>query len=264
MKVRNHFRYLRKGIYYELFAPHRSGHGIHSPFLYEFVRQVLTSEKKPYNEKIIKKIRKKAKRDTTIVPDIDYGAGSGYKSNSRKTVSRIYRHSAVPAAYGRILFRLANYFAPSCIIELGTSLGFSAMYLALGNPDATILTIEGNPACARLAENFIKEAGINNTTVINDEFEHALQNISIQHPLLVFIDGNHTREATLGYFNFFLKYKNEDSVLVFDDIHWSRGMEEAWDIIRDHGEVKVTVDLFRMGIVFFSKELSKQNFVIKF
>ncbi|HYX08805.1 MAG TPA: class I SAM-dependent methyltransferase [Bacteroidales bacterium] len=264
MNFSKHFRYIRKGIQYELFAPHRSGHGIHSPFLYEFVREVLTSRKKPDIEKSIEKIRKKVKKDNTLVSEIEFGAGSGYKNKGQKTVSQIVNNSAIPLKYGRMLFRLTSHYSPKNIIELGTSLGFSAMYLASGNMEANVITIEGNPLCARLAENLISEAGITNVAVINKEFRSALQDIKVEHPLLVFIDGNHTKEATLAYFYHFLILKNENTIMVFDDIHWSTGMEQAWHIITENKQVKVTVDLFRMGIVFFREALSKQNFVIKF
>ena len=264
MSFSKHFRYIRKGIQYELFAPHRSGHGIHSPFLYEFVRKVLTSEKKPGIEKSIEKIRKKVKKDNTIVSEIEFGAGSGYKTKGQKSVRQIAKNSAIPRKYGRMLFRLTSHFGPKNVIELGTSLGFSAMYLASGNPAANVITVEGNPDCASLADSLIRQAGIKNVSVINNEFRSVLEDFKIQHPLLVFFDGDHTKEATLEYFLYFLNHQDENTIMVFDDIHWSKGMEEAWTIIRKHEQVKVTVDLFRMGIVFFKKTLSKQHFVIKF
>jgi hypothetical protein len=41
-------------------------------------------------------------------------------------------------------------------------------------------------------------------------------------------------------------------------------MEEAWAAIKADNMVKVTIDMFHMGIVFFKKELTKQHFNIRF
>ena len=80
---------------------------------------------------------------------------------------------------------------------------------------------------------------------------------------LVFFDGNHQKEATLKYFNMLLPLAHNDSVFIFDDIHWSRGMEEAWEAIKDHPQVRVTIDSFYWGIVFFRKEQEKEHFIIR-
>ncbi|MDR9458281.1 MAG: class I SAM-dependent methyltransferase [Salegentibacter sp.] len=80
---------------------------------------------------------------------------------------------------------------------------------------------------------------------------------------LIYFDGHHTKEATLKYFELLLPTAHNDSVFVFDDIHWSRGMEEAWDIIKKHPEVRVSIDTFHLGLIFFRKEQVKQDFIIR-
>ena len=80
----------------------------------------------------------------------------------------------------------------------------------------------------------------------------------------VFFDGNHTKKATLDYFRVCLISKHNDSVFVFDDIHWSKEMKEAWMEIKEHPEVTVTVDLFQWGVVFFRKEQRKEHFTIRY
>jgi predicted O-methyltransferase YrrM len=79
----------------------------------------------------------------------------------------------------------------------------------------------------------------------------------------VFVDGNHQKEATLRYFKLCLPKVHENSLLIFDDIYWSRGMKEAWNEIKAHPEVTVTVDLFWIGLVYFRKGQVKEDFVIK-
>ena len=81
----------------------------------------------------------------------------------------------------------------------------------------------------------------------------------------VFVDGNHKYEPTIQYFNTLLPKLHEQSILVFDDIHWSKEMEQAWLEIQGHPSVTLTIDLFFIGLVFFRKEnIAKQNMVIRF
>ncbi len=80
---------------------------------------------------------------------------------------------------------------------------------------------------------------------------------------LIYIDGNHQKEATLRYFKQLLPTVHNDSVMIFDDIHWSPEMEEAWEEIREHSAVKVTIDTFQWGLVFFRREQEKEHFVIR-
>ena len=80
---------------------------------------------------------------------------------------------------------------------------------------------------------------------------------------LIYFDGNHSKKATLEYFELLLPTLTNDAVWIFDDIHWSKDMEEAWEIIKNHSKVKVTIDTFQWGIVFFRKEQEKEHFVIR-
>lgn len=100
----------------------------------------------------------------------------------------------------------------------------------------------------------------------NQEFNHVLVSTlkKIGIPELVFFDGNHTKEATLRYFEACLQFIAERTVFVFDDIYWSPGMKEAWEVIVSHPEVRTSIDLYRLGVVFFDKKIAKQHFVLKY
>jgi predicted O-methyltransferase YrrM len=248
----------------------RTKFGLHSPFLYELAVKVLDDKrpKKEYSE--IESLRKKLKSNHTPVEITDMGAGSGAgPGNEAKKVRRIKSivlASAVRPKYGKLLFRLSGWFKPKTILELGTSLGIGSMYLAEGNPSAELITIEGSAETARLAqENFVK-LEIKNIRSLTGSFDQVLPQILKDNPLfdLIYIDGNHQYEATLRYYSLLKDYINNDSLIIFDDIHWSKEMEQAWHEICSKPEVTVSVDLFQFGLVFFSKKLSKQHFVIRF
>lgn len=236
---------------------------IHSPFIYSFLSNVLSDETSTGVFNKIEKIRKELLKDTSLVKYNDLGAG---KRDGLKEVGRIAAGSAVPARYGRLLFRIVRFFMPENMIELGTSLGISAMYQFAATKSSRMITVEGCMDLSLIAERNFLTLGFSNIELMISDFDDAVVNIfeCVPKADYVFIDGNHTEEATIRYFRLFLEKHHEHSVFIFDDIHWSKDMERAWDYIRSHPDVKVTVDLFRFGIVLFRKELSRQNFIIRF
>ena len=196
----------------------------------------------------------------------DLGAGSSQHKGIKRKVRDIAKYSAKSAKYGQLLYRLSSHFHPSQILELGTSLGISTLYLSLGNEYATITTIEGCPEIAALAKKHFSSIHNSPIEVIIGDFRKALpvylqKNSGLD---LVFFDGNHRREPTLEYFRLCLEKANADSLFIFDDIHWSEEMEEAWAEIKNHPDVTVTLDLFFIGLVFFRKGQQKQHFTIRF
>jgi len=251
---------------YVLFSGHRKGHGIHSPFVFELVTKVFND--KEYHDAFtgIEDIRKELLRSDKIIKVKDLGAGSKITGSINRKIKDIVRYSSVKEKYGKLLFHLVSYFMPGIILELGTSLGISTLYMALANSNAKVLTIEGCPETAAVAKDNFDKAGAGNIELLEGEFDEVLADISRKdiRPDFVFIDGNHRKDATLRYFEHIIKNCGNDTVFVFDDIHWSSGMEEAWNKIKAHREVTVTIDIFFMGIIFLKKELSKEDFVIKY
>lgn len=241
---------------------------IHSPFVFEFAEKVLHDHSHYNDYKKIDEIRKSMHRNNRSIELIDFGAGAKtypYSTYIRK-IKTIAKRTEQPLKYSNILYRIASFYRPANILELGTSLGLSTMNFALGNPDSKIISVEGCASVASVAEDNFKKLGIENIRVIIGNFDNTLPKLLEKEasPDLVFFDGNHRKDKTLDYFNLCLKKVNNNTIFVFDDIHWSAGMEEAWEIIKSHAEVKVTIDLFLMGIVFFRKELSKQDFMIRY
>jgi predicted O-methyltransferase YrrM len=198
--------------------------------------------------------------DSTSLSSVDFGAGSKKKRTNR-TIADITRIASVNERYGRLLYRLAGYYNPSHIIELGTAAGISTQYLATGNPRAEVITVEGNPQLAEVASRNFRINRIKNITVINSSFDDVLPQLAnyIGPGDLVYIDGNHTAEATWRYYSAFISRGNSP-ILVLDDINWSLDMRSAWRKIRSHASNGVIIDLFHMGICFNNLQSPKQIF----
>ena|SRR2546423_14737 len=252
---------------YYLTASNGKGHGVHSPFVFEFITQVLNNDREYYCYKTIEQLRHQLKHNNTLLVLEDLGAGSRVHASYKRKVSDIATSSLKPKKFAQLLFRMVNFYKPETILELGTSLGITTAYLASVDPCNKIITIEGAKAVAGIAGKNFQQLQLNNIQIAEGNFDDTLPTTidQLSRIDLAFIDGNHRKEPTLKYFNEILTKTTESSILIFDDIHWSREMEEAWQNIKAHPSVTLSIDLFFIGIIFFRKEQKvKQHFAIRF
>ncbi len=260
-------RLAAKYVRYYLTASNGKGHGIHSPFVFAFIEQVLNDKRNFYAYDKIEACRNRMLVDDRLLSVEDFGAGSVSGNKKQRRVSAIARSAAKSRKLGQLLFRVVNYYHPVQIIELGTSLGISSAYLAMGYPKASLVTLEGAQSVAAVAQENFAELGIESIETITGNFDEILGAVLNKMPAvdLAFIDGNHRASPTLQYFEQLLKKTSRPAILVFDDIHWSADMEHAWTQVKNHPDVLLTIDLFFMGFVFFSSDFKvKQHFVIRF
>jgi predicted O-methyltransferase YrrM len=257
----------KKYLHYYLSASNSKGHGVHSPFVYNFIKNVLNNKKTHACFHSIEKLRKELLHDKRIVEVEDFGAGSLAVPNKKKRVSDITKAFLKSKKLAQLLFRVVDYYKPETIIELGTSLGITTIYLATANKNATVFTLEGSRNIAAIAKNNFQIAGVSNIKLIEGNFDDTLPSalLQAQKADLVYVDGNHRKLPTLNYFEQFLRKSDDQSIFIFDDIHWSLEMEDAWKEIQHHPDVTLTIDLFFIGLVFFRKDFKyKQHFVIRF
>ena len=243
----------------------KTRHGLHSPFVYRLVDEVIYDfqPKKVYAE--IENFRKQLLNDDRSITVTDLGAGSHVNNNKQKQVAQIAKNALKPPKLAQLLYRLAADAKPNNIIELGTCLGITSLYLQYAAPKTKIYTLEGCPETAGIAQQGFNNAGAKDITLMVGNFNDTLPGLIDKLPKLdfVFIDGNHQKQATLDYFHWSLPKVHEGCMLIFDDIYWSEGMKEAWAEIKAHPEVTITVDLFWIGLVFFRKGRLKEHFKIK-
>ena len=243
----------------------KNEHGVHSPFVFSLVTKCFYDKKNYTEYSILKNYRNSLLANKSRIDVTDFGAGSRvFKSNTR-AINQIAKNAGISKSRAELLFRITKYFQPSTILEIGTSLGLATSALSLGNPKAKITTLEG---CSNtLAEARANSSRFNfeNINLVETEFYSYIKNILLQASSihLIYFDGNHSKQATLEYFTLLLPTIANESVWVFDDIHWSKGMEEAWEIIKNHQKVTVSIDTFQWGIVFFREEQKKEHFVIR-
>ncbi len=259
----------------------KNEHGVHSPFVFDLVTKGFYDNTKYPEYETLKLYRKSLLANKNTIEVTDFGAGSRvFKSNVRE-ISKIAKTAGITPNNAELLFRIVRYFQPKSVLEIGTSLGLATSALSLGTEKAKIITLEGCPNTQKQAQEQLQAQSSNfkNIHFVNTKFENFFENLKpnsslkseqAKQPLnskpqifdLVYFDGNHSKKATLDYFEALLTTISNDSVWIFDDIHWSNEMEEAWEIIKKHPKVTVTIDTFQWGIVFFRTEQEKEHFCI--
>ncbi|MEW6470329.1 MAG: class I SAM-dependent methyltransferase [Bacteroidota bacterium] len=241
-------------------------YAIHSPFVFELVTRVFNDRSAYPPYKKTEGLRSALLRDTRIIHVTDLGAGSRMNKGSQRAVKEICRSAEKSSKYGQLLFRLVNYLKPQTIIDLGTSLGITTLYLSAGSPRARLHTIEGCPQTAAIAQANFHSQGADHIVLHTGNFDDRLPELLRKEERIdfAFFDGNHRKDPTLRYFELCLQRAHNASVFVFDDINWSAEMQQAWRLIKAHPRVTISIDLFSMGMVFFRKEQASQHFVIRF
>ncbi len=246
----------------------RSGnaHGLHSPFVFNLYCFIIHHDGYFPAYDTVEVLRDELLEDKTVLEVTDFGAGSHTGKTKKRKVSDIVRTAAKPPRLGKLLFRLANHFKPATILELGTSLGLTTSYLASARKTAQVYTLEGCPAIAAQARANFEKLRLQNVQLVEGNINTTLPQVleKVESLDFAFFDGNHRLEPTLRYFEACLTKAHEGSVFIFDDIYWSGEMVEAWQKIKQHPQVLLTVDLFYIGLVFFRTNQPKQHFTLRF
>ena len=246
----------------------RSGnaHGLHSPFVFGLYTAVVrhTGSYKAYAA--IEARRHQLLRSAASISVTDFGAGSHTGAGRQRRVAAIARTAAKPPHLAQLLFRLVNYRRPATVLELGTSLGLTTAYLAAADSRHRVVTFEGCSNVAAVARETFAALRLRNIEIVEGNLDDTLAPAlaALGSPVdFAFFDGNHRYEPTLRYFELCLAHRTDESLFVFDDIHWSEEMERAWAAIQAHPEVRLTVDLFHIGLVFFRQNQPKQHFSLR-
>ncbi|MFT7247480.1 MAG: putative O-methyltransferase YrrM [Arcticibacterium sp.] len=243
----------------------KNQHVIHSPFLFEFYLTCIKSKSLPFDNLEIQKYRNELLKDKREIKINDLGAGSKYSNKSHKSVCSIAKTAKKSEKWANILARIVAKYKYSTSIELGTSLGLSSLMIAKANPYGKVYTFEGCPETLNIAKEGFNKLGMSNITPLLGDIAQTLNTVLSQISRLdfAFFDANHQYDATMSYFRSCLGKAHENSCFVFDDIYWSEGMKKAWEEIKEHPEVTISLDFFQIGIVFFRKNQPKQHFVLR-
>jgi predicted O-methyltransferase YrrM len=235
------------------------GFGVQSPFAFSLLNDVIREKLPYYSFQQLNDVRKVLAKDKTTLLCNEQGA----KRHARKvrTVASVLRSSVKSQRQQEMLFRLVQFRKPEKLLEIGTSLGLTTAYLALGS-NSKVVTIEGCKACAARANELHQSIQLATIKVVEGDFDNVLPAVldEMQQVDFVFIDGNHRGEALLRYFEKCLMHTTPGAIIVVDDIYWSKDMYKAWKCIKAHSNVTVSFDLFHMGVLVVDSHVTRGSY----
>lgn len=240
-------------------------HSLHSPFLYHFYTQIIKADSVTGFERL-ERLRKELLNSKESLEVTELGAGSRIDNGQTRKIADITRHASTPPSFSRLLHRIITDQQYNTILELGTSLGQNTLYMQQASPNGKIYTLEGSPEIARKAQEHFDAFEADSIQLIEGNIDKTLADVlkEISHIDLAYLDANHRYEPTLRYFEQILPRLHDQSLVVIDDIHWSREMNEAWKKLRNHPRVSLSLDLFEGGLLFFNPELKKEHYILSF
>ncbi len=244
--------------YIKFLLKSKNQHAVHSPFVFGFITKCLYDKTNHGAYQELRKYRNKLLGSKAVINVEDFGSGSKKLQNER-SVKQMVKISGSTNKKTKILYGIANYFNLQNTLELGTHLGLGTQALALRTPNK-VTTVEG---CANTFGFTTSQLQLENISFINSKFSDYLQHQPKKKFDCIFFDGHHDKQGTIKYFTALKNHAHNDSIFIFDDIYWSKGMTDAWDSIINDPDVTVSLDCFHFGFVFFRKEQPKQHFIIR-
>ncbi len=185
--------------------------------------------------------------------------------NKMEMVSAICKNAASKIKFCQLLYCLIDNLNFKSVLEIGTNLGVSGTYILKAlkkHKDPKFISMEGLPGLCKISlKQFSSIIESKKVDIIEGLYDETFPILIKQNHLFdfVFIDGNHSEKPTLNYFDLIKKNFTKNSVLVFDDINWSKGMINAWNKIKNDKDVNYSIDLYQQGIVIIAKNDPNRN-----
>ncbi|TDO28526.1 O-methyltransferase [Sediminibacterium goheungense] len=257
------FQLAAKYLRFYVGASNSKGHGVHSPFVFDFIQYVLNDDRVFYAYRQIENLRQLLKADQRVLEIKVGGDTSGASTSGFRKIADIASSSVGSAKYGQLLFRITDKYGPSEILEIGTSLGITTGYLAMANPNTSVTTIEEAGSLAKIASANFQKLGIRNVRLLEGDINQQLSGWLAQgrNIDLALVNGLQVGKSVIRYYRSIRNNIHEKSILVFDGIHTGTDMEEVWKEIQQDQAVTLSIDLFGMGLVFFRKEFRVQQHI---
>ncbi|MFT4565128.1 MAG: putative O-methyltransferase YrrM [Saprospiraceae bacterium] len=230
-----------------------------SPHIAAIIKKVIWRNDIPKQiTDIIEKRRSELLNSRKSITPVDLGAGSFSGKTKMRSIAEIARNAVSEKAKCRLLYNTAQYYKPKNILELGTSLGISSLYLSKALPKSQIYTIEGDLQILGFASSH-KIPKTDNIQYINADFEQGLNKLLTdgQSMDLILIDGAHhskLQEALLPYYR---SLSHKKTVWIIDDIYWSEDMTAWWNSLIQEKQFNVAIDLFQFGILYYNDQIKE-------
>lgn len=243
----------------------RSGFGVHSPFVYHLITRVIGEKCAYYAFEEIELVRRQFYyREQRFPWVVRHGRKAGAVLD--KPVGEIVRREAIRPKQGALLFRLANYFQPAYILQIGASAGLATLYLTAYSKRSTCIALEQVPTLAPVARQVWEKGARTGIDLRVGEYGVLLPEALAELPRLDFVFFNRAEESgdRDALFDACARKAHTGTVMVITGIRGNRAMRDFWRSVCLRGEVTVTLDLYTLGIVLFNRKLHKRDYIVYF
>lgn len=232
-----------------------------SPILYAFYNQVVKRNVDKALFSNIEERRKNYLSDERIIDLIDHGAGSAMQSSKKRSIASIASTAVSSSSKCALLYKICQHFSYQNGLELGTSLGISALYMKMANKASQLTTIEGDPIIGQLIKTSLEQESIRSIT---GTFDEVLPHLNVESSLydLVYIDGGHRSDLIQNVMKLLDNLTNRLTVLIIDDIYWSSDMTSAWRDLKASDDYNVAIDLWHFGILYYDERAKESIDVV--
>lgn len=249
--------------YFRFLSKSTNQHGVHSPFVYSLVVKCFYDRKKYPAYREWRKAQKSLYQDHSFLEMLDAGAETHVFSSNWPKVSVIAKNSSPKQKRAYLLNRLVSYFEIRNALELGTSLGLGSLAMRLQN-NINLTTVEACPSTLKRAQQLFNFVGVNDIVTHQVRFKEFFEQLKPQQTFdLVFLNGHHDGKTSLGYVEKIIPFLHEDSIVILDNIHWSKEMKKAWEVLIKDRRISVSIDTFYWGLLFFRKGQEKEHFILR-
>lgn len=238
-------------------------HSLQAPFIFDLYRKVFKVKRKP-NKEVLELWAELKRNRTTISSE----SGAGSLMNQKKyRVDRIAKHGVTSLSNASLVSGLIEHLQVQHVLELGTSLGIHSCIMASMPSVKELITVEKNQELARIASANFERLRLKQVSLVPGDVEDYL-NEAVSQSLkfnLIYVDANHTYEATLTYSEMIAHLITKDlGVVIYDDINWSPGMRKAWEEISCSFTEGVVLETFQMGILIYKSGLQSQHHIVSY
>jgi len=251
------FRTIRRIIYLKK-ARHRRGHGIHSPFLFHLITDVVENRKRLPEYLIFKELKNSAQSLLATFSEPSLAAIYLQHHLAPSNPHRLYRKAELPLRYGKVVFRLLREFKPASVVHYGPTFGPNLGLMAMADPNGLVNQFISDPSYELISRKLLKDRSISNICFFNEK------SVPPVHPDFIVINYPCDAAASHRIVQKSLHLHGEDDVLIVRGIHESKDMEAIWQEMIASESVRVSLDLFEIGIALFRKGLQKENFIQRF
>lgn len=241
-------------------SKHRRGYGVHSPSVFRLITLVIEERLPYYSYFLIEKIRYLSNRKGVDV----FLSEEGELFEKNKVC--LAKWGQLGIAYDQILFRLVNYYKPKTIVELGTTMGFSTLYLATPNSQAHVITLSEKKEISDLAKNNFKKSSVCNILLKEGGIESNFRKLIQEQVQFDFLSINCTMlpRGFYSYCNTLLQTGSFGGVIVINEPYFWESNRDDLKKIKLHDQVRVVIDLFHIVILILDSNLQKEEFVLRY